>query len=131
MKPNLLVESGIISDAGKLLLPMERVDMFCGDHAGERALVKIEAIERHASAAMLRYYFGYVVPTLRQALVKTGQLLTDKGVHAMMWAAFPGEHNPDEDIRQAPKTQVCNFIEWLKIVAAEWYSVYIEDPKTI
>lgn len=129
MRSTLIVEVGAIGEDGRLRLPMERVEQFCKEHAGERAIVRIEAVERHGSAAMFRYYFGYVVPTLRQGWAKTGELLTERQVHDRLWGMYPGEHNPSEDIRQAPRSQVEGYLEWLKEIAAEWLETYIDEPK--
>lgn len=131
MKSTLICESGIIGEDGKLRCPQDRLGMFYLDHKGERALIKIEAIERHASQAMFRYYFGYVLPTLRQAFARTGRLLTEKQTHAFMWETYPGEHRIEQDIRETPRSQVAGFLAWLKWYAAEWLDTYIEDPKSI
>ena len=131
MKSTLLSEVGVIGPDGKLRLPMERVNMFCGEHAGERVIVKFEALERHSSAALFGYYFGYILPTLRQALYKIGTRATEKEIHEAFWSCYPGEHNPEEDIRQAPKSQVSDYIDWLKMVAADGLDIYIEDSKVI
>ena len=96
-----------------------------------RAIVKIEALERHSSSAMFGYYFGYILPTLRQAYYEIGERVTERELNTLLWCAFPGFHNPDQDIREAPISQVADFIEWLKQFAAENLNCYIEDPMTI
>lgn len=131
MKPTLIVESGVIGEDGKLRLPMDRVEQFCREHPGERAIIKIEALERHSTPAMFGYYFGYILPTLREAFYKKGVRITEKELSAFLWDNFPGFHNPDQDIRQAPMSQIMDFIEWLKQYAAENLDSYIEDPQII
>lgn len=131
MKSSLIVECGIIGKDGRLRLPQDRLTQFYGEHLGERAIVKMEALERHANAATLRYYFGYVVPTARQALASKGILKTADGTHQLFWDIYPGEHDRLQDIREAPASQVSAFIDWLKMIAAEWLEVYIEDSKII
>ena len=131
MKSCLICESGLIGMDGKLRIPMDRLEQFFREHLGERAIVKVQALERHSSPAMLGYYFGYVLPTLRKAYAERGELLTEKMVHEKLWWAYPGEHDPVQEIREAPYSQVYNFIEWLKQYAAENLDCYIEDPMTI
>lgn len=131
MKSTLIVECGLIGTDGHLWLPQDRLMQFYREHNGERAIVKIEALERHSSSATLRYYFGYVIPTARQALVRKGILKTANETHQLFWDMYPGEHDRAQDIREAPASQVSMFIDWLKMLAAEWLEVYIEDSKII
>ena len=67
MKASLVIEVGVIGEDGRLRLPHGRLEQFYAEHKGERAIVKVEALERHGSPAMFRYYFGYVIPTVREA----------------------------------------------------------------
>ena len=131
MRSTLITESGIIGTDGKLRLPMERINQFGMEHAGERVLVKIEAMERHSSVAAFRYYFGYVIPTVRIALTDLGYRMTEKETHEFLWNEYPGEHNPDIDIRESPASQVSEYLGWLKQYAAENFHVFIEDPARI
>lgn len=131
MKSTLIIEVGIIGEDGQLRVPQERLREFYRQHPGEKAIVKIEALERHASSSVFRYYFGYIVPTIRQRFAKLGRLLTEKQTHELLWMEYPGEHNTDQDIREAPSSQVYGFIEWLKQYGAENLEIYIEDPKLI
>lgn len=127
MKPTLIVECGVIGLDGKLRLPMDRVVDFCGQHPGERALVKVEALDGHATGATFRYYFGYILPTVRRGFYNKGIRATEADVHEVLWHRYPGEHNPDGDIREAPASQVGDYIDWLKEVCAEYLDIYIED----
>lgn len=131
MKSCLICEVGIIGEDGRLRIPPERLTEFYRQHAGERAIVKIEALERHSTPAMFRYYFGYVLPTARRGMLKQGNEMTEAQVHEFLWGEFPGEHDRLQDIRQAPQSQVLHYMEWLKRYAAENLETYIEDPNSL
>ena len=131
MKSSLIREVGAIDAEGRLRLPMDRLTQAFREHAGERAIIKIEFLEKHSTAAVFGYYFGYILPTLRQELAEKGTLATEKDIHEAFWNRYPGEHNPDQDIREAPASQVRNYIDWLKCVTAEYIDIYIQDPYTI
>ena len=73
-----IVESGEISERGKLVIPMDRVTEFLHHNKGKRIIVTFEVAEKGSSNALLRYYFGYVIPTIQQALTKLGNRLTKK-----------------------------------------------------
>lgn len=129
---SLITESGLIGADGKLYLPMDRIGLFTGAHRGERVIVKIEAHGRRTTAATMGYYFGYVIPTLRGAMLETGEVMTEDQTHEFFWRLYPGPHDWTQNIRGASQDEVSGYLEWLKQTAAEPpLSVYIEDPKII
>jgi hypothetical protein len=131
MKGTLITEAGRIDADGRIWLPMDRIGQFCKEHPGDGVIVKIEVLERHSSSAMIRYYYGYVLPTCRVAFAKLGKLETEKQIDRELWNYYPGEHDPGQELREAPQSHVIGFLEWLKQFAAENLEVYIEDPKLL
>lgn len=137
MKPNVIAESGIIDANGQFRLPMDRVNAFFKDNKGKRVMVRFETAEPGSSAAMLAYYYNYVLPTITAAFYETGQRMTDEYSDRYLIQEYPGNKNCDyiggsalygRDLNQR---QMFDFLEWLKQYAAENLSVYIEDPRTI
>lgn len=134
MKQSEIVESGVVTAEGKLMLPMDRLGDFFLDHAGERLLVKITAFAT-ASERALGYYHGYVIPTIRQALWDKGNRLSEDGVEDFIrkqtcyWGR--DEHGAPIPVDDMPAEDFYDYLEWLKEWAADELQVYVEDPRTI
>ena len=136
MKSDKISESGIIGPNGQLRMPMDRLNAFFADHKGERVVVRFEAAAPGSTALQLAYYYNYIVPTITVALLETGQRMTDEWTDRYLIQEYPGEFRTQDGQlvlygRQLTKTQMSEFLEWLKQFAAENLYVYIEDPKTL
>ena len=100
-------------------------------------MVRFETAEPGTSAALLGYYYGYVVPTVRTAFYETGERLTEEQTDAFLLANYPGDTSRNDNNgsalygRQLDQRQMLDFLDWLKQYAAENLYVYIEDPRTI
>lgn len=134
MKADKISESGIITDNGKLRLPMDRLNAFFAANKGKRVVVRFEAAEPGSSELQLAYYFNYIVPTIQTALWETGDRRTEKQVD--LWlrqqcASCYSDYGGLLEARQISKPDFSDFIEWLKQFAAENLYVYIEDPRTL
>lgn len=130
MNPAKICESGVIGTDGKLRLPMDRVNAFCAANKGRRVVVRFEAAAPGSSAALLGYYYGYVVPTARDAFKELGILKTEDQTDRFLVFEYPGDITK-ETAREFDQREMLDFLEWLKQYAAENLYVYIEDPKTI
>lgn len=141
MKANKISESGLIGQDGKLRMPMERLNQFFAQHKGQRIVMRIEAAEQCSSVAQIAYYYNYVLPTVRQALLEVGERKTEGQTDKWLLEMYPGDKDfiefwtesggQVEKARQLSKTQMIDFLEWLKEFAAENLYVYIEDPHNI
>lgn len=139
MKPNSISETGVIGTDGKFRLPMDRLNQFFADNKGKRIFVRFECQEPGSSAALLAYYYNYVVPTVCQALKETGERLSYEQTDKWILQNYPGPgFESDFDFgcpastgRELTQPQMIDMLEWLKQFAAENLNVYIEDPKTI
>lgn len=139
MKPNSISETGVIGTDGKLRLPMDRLNQFFADNKGKRIFVRFESQEPGSSAALLAYYYNYVVPTVRQAMKELGERMDEKRTDAWILKNYPGDKSESniglgenvEEGRYLTQWQMIDMLEWLKQFAAENLNVYIEDPKTI
>ena len=133
MKADKISESGIITDNGKLRLPMDRLNAFFAANKGKRVVVRFEAAEPGSTELQLAYYFNYIVPTIQTALWENGDRRTEKQVD--LWlrqqcASCYNDYGGLLEARQISKPDFSDFIEWLKQFAAENLYVYIEDPRT-
>ena len=139
MKANKISESGLIGQDGKLRMPMERLNQFFAEHKGQRIVMRIEAAEQCSSVAQIAYYYNYVLPTVRQALLEIGERKTEGQTDKWLIDMYPGEKDERilglgdnvKEARQMDKLQMFDFLDWLKEFAAENLYVYIEDPKNI
>lgn len=131
-------ESGIITDNGQLRLPMDRLNAFFAANKGKRVVVRFEAATPGSTALQQAYYYNYVVPTIQRAFYEQGTRMTETGVDRWLIRNYPniGDlYTPDAEPkvigRQLTKTEMADFLEWLKQYAAENLYVYIEDPRTL
>ena len=137
MKTNVIAESGIIDSKGQFRLPMDRLNAFFAANKGKRVMVRFETAEPGTSAALLGYYYNYVVPTVRTGLYETGERLTEEQTDSFLLMYYPGDTDRDgiggraTYGRQLNQRQMLEFLEWVKQYAAENLYVYIEDPRTI
>lgn len=139
MKTTKISESGFVFDDGALRMPMDRLNAFFADHKGCRITATFEATEPRTTAAQQSYYYKYVVPTIQNALYEIGARMNEKRVDKWLIEQYPGDKSESEiglgidvtEARHLNRTQMADFLEWLKQFAAENLSVYIEDPRTI
>ncbi len=123
-----LVESAIVSKAGVLMLPKDRVRQFCSEHKGARLIITIEAIEPGTSEAMLAYLNNYIIPTVKDAFEALGVRYTPHSLVEFLTEEYCGSPCNPSDMSQG---WVGGFIDWLKQYAAENLYVYIEDAHSI
>ena len=135
MKNQKISESGLIGNDGLLRMPMDRVNAWFKDHKGERVVVCFEAVEIGSTEAQQRYYYGYVLPTLVDAYKENGTIVRPDILDNELILSYPGYKGFNNEYighaRYLSKSQMSEFLEWLKQFAAENLSVYIEDPRTI
>ena len=139
MKTTKISESGLIGTDGRLRIPMDRVNAWCAEHKGERVIIRFEAVAPGSSAALLAYYYNYIVPTVVYALYEQGTRKSEKAVDKWLVQEYPGEKDERQlgfgtdvtEARELDQRQMLDFLDWLKQFAAENLSVYIEDARTI
>ena len=139
MKTQKISESGLIGTDGRLRIPMDRVNAWCAEHKGERVVVRFEAAAHGSSAALLAYYYNYIVPAVVAALYEQGTRKSEKAVDKWLVQEYPGEKDERQlgvgtdvmEARELDQHQMLDFLDWLKQYAAENLDVYIEDPRTI
>ena len=139
MKTQKISESGLIGNDGLLRMPMDRINAWFKEHKGERVVVRFEAAAPGSSAALLAYYYNYIVPAVVSALYEQGTRKSEKAVDKWLVQEYPGEKDERQlgvgtdvtEARELDQRQMLDFLDWLKQFAAENLSVYIEDPRTI
>lgn len=129
-------ESGIIGPDGRLRMPMDRLNAFFAKHKGERIIVRFESAPVGTTAAQQAYFYNYVLPTVQQAFREIGQIMSPDLTELLLFTEYPGNPTDENGVlktsaRQLTKSQMSEYLEWLKQYAAENLFVYIEDPKTL
>ena len=129
-------ESGLIGTDGRLRLPMDRINAFCAANKGKRVVVRFEAAEPGSTKLQQAYYYNYIVPTIQAALFEQGTRKSEDAVDRWLVQQYPGDKFAGELLevvagRGFDKSQMSDFLEWLKQFSAENLSVYIEDPQTL
>lgn len=125
-----IVESGEVTENGKMRLPMDRVTEFLNQNKGKRLIVTFEVAEHGSSTALLRYYFGYIVPTVQQALTKLGNRITRKQTEEWLRNISPIMEGK-ESVNDVPQADFWEHIEFLKEYCAENLNIYIEEARAI
>ena len=129
----------MIGTDGQLRLPMDRINAFCAANKGKRVVVRFEAAEPGSSQLQMAYYYNYIVPTISTALYEQGTRKGEKAVDKWLVEQYPGDKSESEiglgvdvtEARNLSRTQMSDFLEWLKQYAAENLETFIEDPKTL
>ena len=129
----------MIGTDGRLRIPMDRLNAWCAEHKGERVVIRFEAAAPGSSAALLAYYYNYIVPAVVTALYEQGTRKSEKAVDKWLVQEYPGEKDERQlgvgtdvtEARELDQRQMLDFLDWLKQFAAENLSVYIEDPRTL
>lgn len=122
-----LIVSGKIDKYGNVLLPMWEVSDFLGQFKGQRVVVTFRAFEPGPSAQQMGYYWAYVIPNIKAALLRKGERKTEQQVDEWLRreAGFLTEDG------EMTVSRMSDYLEWLKQFAAENLEVFIEDPRAI
>lgn len=143
MKRREIETTGTVDQSGKLKMYMGELNAFLAQHKGERILAQFTAIPVGTSEALTGYYFKYIVPTIKAALLETGERKTEQETDEWLRELSPICWNEHVDLEtgeyfheihsvvELGNSAMTEFIEWIKEFAAENLNVFIEDPKTL
>lgn len=132
---------GKIDDAGRLKLLRGELDQFLGLNCGKSVVVSVKVFDSAPSEAMKGYYYNYVVPTFQRAMWEAGERLNEKSAEERLrhFSPVTKEYSPEEDtgeytanlrkITDLSQREMAAYLEHLKQIGAEEYSIYIEDPR--
>lgn len=131
-----IIETGLIGTDGRLRLPMDRINQFMATKKGMRVIATFEVSAPDSTKAQQSYFYRYILPTIQQALKETGERYSEKQTEFYLFTYCPEEFRMLDGTliasgRDLSKTQMSEFIDWIKQYAAENLNVYIEDSKVI
>ena len=142
MKKREITATGTINNNGGLAMYMGELNEFFKGWKGSRIIARFIVASPGSSEALKGYYFNYVVPTFRTGIWEAGERLTDeqterrlRELSPVMYEQIPNIETGEYETRLRKISELSNaelieHIEHLKQIAAEEYSIFIDDPKS-
>ncbi len=143
MKKRKITVTGTIDNNGNLRMYMDELKQFFKMHKGCRVIAKFMVESLGSSEALKGYYYNCVVPSFQEGMWDAGERLTEEDAEIKMRELSPImlEQEFDEktgkyttrlrEISELSNAELVEYIDHLKQIAAEEYSIYIEDPQSI
>lgn len=128
-----------INDEGRLMMPPDLRE-FLNMWKNSRLVVKFEILPDTPSEALKGYYFHCVVPTMTTALWESGERKNERQTENWLREMSPITHHCEwrgfwdvtiKEIAELSNAELSEHIEYIRQLAAEEFSVYIEEPQTI
>ena len=143
MKRRKIAVTGTIDNNGNLRMYMDELKQFFKMHKGCRVIAKFMIESQGSSEALKGYYYNCVVPSFQEGMWDAGERLTEEEAEIKMRELSPimleQEFNENtgkcttrlREISELSNAELVEYIDHLKQIAAEEYSIYIEDPQSI
>lgn len=143
MKKRKITVTGTIDNNGNLRMYMDELKQFFKMHKGCRVIAKFMVESQGSSEALKGYYYNCVVPSFQEGMWDAGERLTEEDAEIKMRELSPimleQEFNEEtgkyttrlREISELSNAELVEYIDHLKQIAAEEYSIYIEDPQSI
>lgn len=143
MKKRKITITGTIDNNGDLRMYMDELKQFFRMHKGCRVIAKFMVESLGSSEALKGYYYNCVVPSFQEGMWDAGERLTEEDAEIKMRELSPimleQEINEEtgkyttrlREISELSNAELVEYIDHLKQIAAEEYSIYIEDPQSI
>lgn len=134
---------GEINRKGGLSLYRDELDAFLNQNTGHRIVATFEVLSGSPSERRKKYYFGVCVPRFRDGLLSTGVVMSLKDTEEYMRSLCPflkketvnyetGEYSETvKTISEIGECEMTAYLDFIKQFAAEWFAIYIEDPRDI
>lgn len=143
MKKRKISVTGTIDNNGNLRMYMDELKQFFRMHKGCRVIAKFMIESQGSSEALKGYYYNCVVPSFQEGMWDAGERLTEEEAEIKMRELSPimleqeinentGKYTTRlREISELSNAELVEYIDHLKQIAAEEYSIYIEDPQSI
>lgn len=136
-----IVQTGTTTSSGELLLPMGELNEWLAEHKNCRIIATFAAVPRGTSKALTAYYYGYIVPAIKEGYKRTGLHLTQMDTELrireaapMMWDEMFKDGRYIRRLRglsELSAVEMQQYFEYIRQWAAENLYTYIEDPRVI
>ena len=144
MKKNNFTTTGRTNDKGILHIPSKpEMDYFLGQNPNKGIMVTLTVYDTGSSEALRGYFYKKVLPDFQEAYREIGERYTLKETEEKLLWLCPitrldgvdetsGEHySVLKPVSELNNGELVFFIEHLKQIAAEEFSIYIDDPRTL
>lgn len=143
MKKRKISVTGKIDNNGNLRMYMDELKQFFRMHKGCRVIAKFMIESQGSSEALKGYYYNCVVPSFQEGMWEAGERLTEEEAEIKMRELSPimleQEFNNNtgkcttrlREISELSNAELVEYIDHLRQIAAEEFSIYIEDPQSI
>ena len=143
MKRRKIAVTGKIDNNGNLRMYMDELKQFFRMHKGCRVIAKFMIESQGSSEALKGYYYNCVVPSFQEGMWEAGERLTEEEAEIKMRELSPimleQEFNNNtgkcttrlREISELSNAELVEYIDHLRQIAAEEFSIYIEDPQSI
>ena len=143
MKRRKIAVTGTIDNNGNLRMYMDELKQFFKMHKGCRVIAKFMVESQGSSEALKGYYYNCVVPSFQEGMWEAGERLTEEEAEIKMRELSPimleQEFNNNtgkcttrlREISELSNAELVEYIDHLRQIAAEEFSIYIEDPQSI
>lgn len=143
MKKRRISVTGKIDNNGNLRMYMDELKQFFRMHKGCRVIAKFMIESQGSSEALKGYYYNCVVPSFQEGMWEAGERLTEEEAEIKMRELSPimleQEFNNNtgncttrlREVSELSNAELVEYIDHLRQIAAEEFSIYIEDPQSI
>lgn len=123
------------STNGKLVISgkSEMTD-FLLRNTGKRILITMQSFDRRTTEAIIGFYYGKIIPDVRQAYKATGLHLTEADTELRLRHESPLMQTAGgrmKTVYDLDMEQMVEYIDWIKQYAAENLFTFIIDPRLI
>jgi len=144
MKKNNFTSTGRTNDKGILRIPSKpEMDYFLSQNPNRGIFIQLTVFNPGSSEALRGYFYKKVLPDFQEAYREIGERYTLKETEEKLLGLCPitrldgvdetsGEHySVLKPVSELNNGELVFFIEHLKQIAAEEFSIYIDDPRTL
>lgn len=142
MKEREMTVTGQINKDGQLSMYMGELNQFFAANKGKRVFARFYIASDESSEALKGYYYKCIVPSFKMAFWERGERMTEEDTERRLRQMSPIMQIEEVDekgkylrilrsVSNLDNAELIEHIETLKQIAAEEFSLYIEDPKYI
>ena len=78
MKKTEISSTGIVNSNGSLSMYMGELNDFFSKWVGHRVIARFYVAPKGSSNAFKKYYYSYIIPTVKRAMWNMGERMTDE-----------------------------------------------------
>ena len=129
---------GRIGENGELNLHWDALKEFLSSHKGKVAIVRVELMAVEPTERTRNYFFGYIIPELRNAFMEQGEHLTKEETYdkiRMLCPLFAEEKRENgqwrktyKEFEQLDQAEANEVIDWLFQWSAENLYKVLDNP---